>query len=196
MDETPGPARAGRRGRPFSARGWAIGMLVTLFVQFGLGMYSNLFIEIAPGHPGAGEHDYLTATARSIAWLEASKDAPVVVATHAGVGLTLLIGSLWMVTRAVRSRSRPAVRWSAILGALAILGAAVNGASFLDYNNDVNSYLMAMFFAGSVLCYGVILSLAAGDQPAAGVPAAVALTGHGEVPSAEPAPDVNDAGTA
>jgi hypothetical protein len=166
-------------------------MLVTLFAQFSLGMFANLFIDISSTHPGAGEHNYLTATFRGIVWLETSKDAPVLVATHAGVGVTLLIGSLWMLTRAVRTRSRPTVTWSAVLGALCILGAAVNGASFLDYNNDVNSYLMAMFFAGSVLCYGVILALVAGEQPAAGV------TGrHGEASRAEPTPDVNDLGTA
>jgi hypothetical protein len=151
-------------------------MLVTLLAQFGLGMYVNLFIQIPARHPGAGERNYLTATVRGIAWLETSKDAPVVVATHAGVGLTLVIGSLWLVTRAVRTRSGPAVRWSAILGALCIFAAAINGASFLDYNSNVNSYLMAMFFAGSVLCYGVILTLPAAGQPAAG---ALALPASG-----------------
>jgi hypothetical protein len=191
MDETPGPDRAKRRGRRFSARGWAIGMLVTLFAQFGLGMFTNLFIQIPSTHPGAGEHNYFAATARGVAWLETSKDAPVVVATHAGVGLTLVIGSLWMLTRAFRTRSKAAVLWSAILGALCILAAAVNGLSFLDYNNNVNSYLMAMFFAGSVVCYGVILALAAGEQPAAGV-----SRGLGEVSRTEPAQDVNDQGTA
>jgi hypothetical protein len=166
-------------------------MLVTLAVQFGLGMYANLFIDIPSNHPGVGDHDYFTATARGIAWLEGSKDAPVVVATHVGVGLTLLIGAVWMVTRALQTRTRPTVRWSAFLGGLCILGAGINGGSFLDYNNDVNSYLMAMFFAGAVVCYGVILALATAAQPAVGV-----SMRHGEVSRTRPTPDVNDPGTA
>jgi len=171
MDETPAPARDRHRGRRFSTRGWAIGMLVTLLAQFGLGMYANLFIQIPSRHPGAGEHNYLTATARGIAWLETSKDAPVVVATHVGVGLTLVIGAAWMVTRAFQTRTRPTVSWSAVLGGLFILGAAINGGSFLDYNNDVNSYLMAMFFAAAVACYGLILTLpGAAHRPARPLP--------------------------
>jgi hypothetical protein len=172
MGETPDQAQAPREARRFRAQGWAIGMLVTLLIQFGLGMYTNLFITIAPKHPGAGEHDYFSATARGIAWLESSKDAPVVVATHVGVGLTLLIGAVWMVTLALRTHARPVVTWSAVLGGLFILGAAVNGGSFLDYNNDVNSYLMAMFFAAAVAAYGLILAQPADSQPVAGTPAA------------------------
>jgi hypothetical protein len=176
ISETPDQARARRRPRRFRARGWAIGMLVTLLVQFGLGMYTNLFITIPPKHPGAGEHDYFTATGSGIAWLEGSKDAPVVVATHAGVGLTLLIGAIWMVALAFRTRARPVVTWSAVLGGLFILGAAINGGSFLDYNDDIYSYMMAMFFAAAVTCYGLILALPADSQPAAGTPAAPEAT--------------------
>jgi hypothetical protein len=45
------------------------------------------------------------------------------------------------------------------LGALCILGAGFNGGSFLDYNANLSSYLMALLFAAAVLCYGVILTL-------------------------------------
>ena len=49
--------------------------------------------------------------------------------------------------------------WAAVLGALFILGAGFNGASFLNYNHDANSYVMALLFAAAVLCYSVILAL-------------------------------------
>ena len=185
MHEMPVAASASHRGGRLRARRWAIGILFTLLAQFGLGMYSNLFVTIAPGHPGYGEHNYLTATLRGIAWLETSKYAPVVVATHAGVGLSLVIGSLWLAVRAVQTRSGAVVNWSAVLGALCLLGAAVNGASFLDYGDDVNSYLMAMFFAVATLCYVVLLALPASGQPQAGTAA-----GHAEVRRS------NDVGTA
>jgi hypothetical protein len=189
VGKTPDQARPGHRPRRFRARGWATGMLVTLLVQFGLGMFTNLFIHIPSNHPGAGEHNYFTATGRGIAWLETSKDAPVVVATHAGVGLTLVIGAVWMVTLAFRVRARPLVSWSAVLGGLFILGAAINGASFLDYNDDVNSFLMAMFFAAAVTCYGLILAQPAGSQAAARIPAAPTRTNW-----AERTPDVDGIG--
>ena len=67
-----------------------------------------------------------------------------------------MASSAWLAAQAIRNR-RPAVTWAAVPGALCIIGAAVNGASFLDYNN-VNSYLMALLFA-AVLCYAVILAL-------------------------------------
>jgi hypothetical protein len=44
-------------------------------------------------------------------------------------------------------------------GALFILGAGFNGASFLNYNEDANSYVMALLFAAAVLCYIVLLAL-------------------------------------
>jgi hypothetical protein len=176
MNEMPGAANASRGGGRLRPRAWAIGILVTLLAQFGLGMYTNLFIQISDSHPGYGEHNYFAATYHGIVWLETSRYAPVVVATHAGVGLTLVIGSVWLVVRAIQTRSRPTVRWPAVLGALFVIAAAINGAGFLDYNNDVYSYLMAMFFAAAVLCYVVILALPVSGQPAADAPA-----GHGEV---------------
>ena len=82
-------------------------------------------------------------------------------ATHAGLGLLLVVGSVWLAVLAIRSRRR-AVIWAAVLGALFILGAGFNGGSFLDYNKDVNSYLMALLFAAAVVCYTVILALSGG----------------------------------
>ena len=69
-----------------------------------------------------------------------------------------MASSAWLAAQAIRNR-RPAVTWAAVPGALCIIGAAVNGASFLDYNNNVNSYLMALLFAAAVHGYAVILAL-------------------------------------
>jgi heme A synthase len=159
-DAAPAPrterARRDRRNR--AARGWAFGLLIALLVQFGLGMYVNLFPYIPLNHPGHGAKNFFAGSYHSVAWAETSPRAPLILAFHAGLGLLLVLGSLWLAVLAIRGR-RAGFVWAAVLGALCILGAGFNGASFLDYNEDANSYVMALLFAIAVLCYIVLLAL-------------------------------------
>lgn len=163
MNQVAGAAPAKQGNRTATARRWALVLLIALLVQFGIGMYVNLFTQIPLNHPGHGAHNYLAGTYHSVAWAETSQHAPFILATHAGLGLLLVIGSLWLAVLATRGR-RPAIAWPAILGALCILGAGFNGGSFLDYNKDVSSYVMALLFAAAVLCYAVILALPGGTR--------------------------------
>src|SRR6516162_10617751 len=149
-------ARRDRRNR--AARGWAFGLLIALLVQFSLGMYVNLFASIPLNHPGHGANDFFAGSYHSVAWAETSPHAHLILAFHAGLGLLLVVGSLWLAVLAIRGR-RAGIVWAAVLGALFILGAGFNGASFLNYNHDANSYVMALLFAAAVLCYSVILAL-------------------------------------
>jgi heme A synthase len=159
-DAAPAPAavRARRDGRNRAARGWAFGLLVALLVQFGLGMYVNLFADIPLHHPGHGASNFFTGSYHSVAWAETSPHAPLILAFHAGLGLVLVVGSLWLAVLAIRGR-RAGFVWAAVLGALFILGAGFNGSSFLNYNEDANSFVMALLFAAAVLCYVVLLAL-------------------------------------
>jgi len=154
----PGAVRARRDRRNRAARGWAFGLLIALLVQFGLGMYVNLFAKIPLNHPGHGANDFFAGSYHSVAWAETSPHAPLILAFHAGLGLLLVLGSLWLAVLAIRGR-RAGFAWAAVLGALFILGAGFNGASFLNYNQDANSYVMALLFAAAVLCYIIILAL-------------------------------------
>ena len=43
------------------------------------------------------------------------------------------------------------------LGAASVVGAGFNGASFLDFNQDVSSLIMALLAAAAIACYAVIL---------------------------------------
>ena len=159
----PGAVRARRERRNRAARGWAFGLLVALLVQFGLGMYVNLFATISLNHPGHGANDFFAGSYHSVAWAETSPHAPLILAFHAGLGLLLVLGSLWLAVLAIRGR-RAGFVWAAVLGALFILGAGFNGASFLNYNKDANSYVMALLFAAAVLCYIVLLALPRSTQ--------------------------------
>jgi heme A synthase len=154
----PHAVRAGRDRRNRAVRRWAFGLLVALLVQFGLGMYVNLFAHIPLNHPGHGASDFFAGSYHSVAWAETSPHAPLILAFHAGLGLFLVAGSLWLAVLAIRGR-RAGTVWAAVLGALFIVGAGFNGASFLNYNENANSYVMALLFALAVLCYGVILAL-------------------------------------
>ncbi|MDR0345274.1 MAG: hypothetical protein LBI49_19615 [Nocardiopsaceae bacterium] len=156
----PGALRARRDRRNHAARGWAFGLLIALLVQFGLGMYVNLFASIPLSHPGHGAKNFFAGSYHSVAWAETSPHAPLILAFHAGLGLFLVLGSLWLAVLAVRGR-RAGFVWAAVLGALFILGAGFNGASFLNYNEDANSYVMALLFGAAVLCYIIILTLPA-----------------------------------
>jgi hypothetical protein len=149
-------ARRDRRNR--AARGWAFGLLIALLVQFGLGMYVNLFAHIPLNHPGHRAKDFFSGSYHSVAWAETSPHAPLIMAFHAGLGLLLVPSSLWLAVLAIRGR-RAGYVWAAVLGALFIPGAGFNGASFLNYNEDANSYVMALLFAAAVLCYIVLLAL-------------------------------------
>ena len=154
-------ARKDRRNR--AARGWAFGLLIALLVQFGLGMYVNLFASIPLNHPGHGANNFFAGSYHSVAWAETSPHSPVILAVHAGLGLLLVLGSLWLAVLAIRGR-RAGFVWAAVLGALFILGAGFNGASVLNYNEDANSYVMALLFALAVLCYIVLLALPSSSE--------------------------------
>ena len=166
-DAAPVPrvVRARRDRRNRAARGWAFGLLVALLVQFGLGMYVNLFADIPLTHPGHGATNFFAGSYHSVAWAETSPHAPLILAFHAGLGLLLVLGSLWLAVLAIRGR-RAGFVWAAVLGALFILGAGFNGASFLNYNEDANSYVMALLFAAAVLCYIVLLALPSTERQA------------------------------
>ena len=46
--------------------------------------------------------------------------------------------------------------WSS-LGGLLVIGAAFNGASFLDFNDNVSSLIMALLAFASIGCYAAAL---------------------------------------
>jgi hypothetical protein len=105
-DAAPVPRAEGASGdrRNRAARGWAFGLLIALLVQFGLGMYVNLFAHIPLNHPGHRAENFFAGSYHSVAWAETSPHAPLILAFHAGLGLLLVPGSLWLAVLAIRGR--------------------------------------------------------------------------------------------
>jgi hypothetical protein len=139
---------------PAALRPLILGTAVLVLVQAGLGMVVNLFVTIPANHPGARASDYFTGSASSVGW--ALSHGALSLAVHAGLGLALVVLVIWVAVRAAVLRQRAVAAW-AILAALLTIGAGFNGASFLDYNMNISSLIMALLAFGALLCYVIAI---------------------------------------
>jgi hypothetical protein len=131
---------------------------VLLVVQYLLGMVVNLYVTLPGRHPGAGASDYLSGAAAGLAWL--ITDGPAWAAAHAALGMALAALALAAIAFAWRGGST-ADKVTSVVGALAIIGAGFNGASFVNYGHDFSSLIMAGLWALALACYltGAILAV-------------------------------------
>jgi hypothetical protein len=137
-----------------------------LLLQYLLGMMANLFVTLPDRHPGAGAPSYLGGAASGLGWV--IPDGPGWVAGHAAFGLALVLAAIACVALTWRQRQRyrrAGAGWLAtalpVLAALAIIGAAFNGVSFLNYGHDFSSMIMAGLWALALACYLTGMFLAA-----------------------------------
>ena len=136
-----------------------------LLVQYLLGMVANLYATIPSHHPGAAARNYFAAVVSGVSWV--ILHGPGWVAAHSALGLALVLAAFASLagTRKLGSRL---YTFTSVLGALAILGAGFNGASFLNYGHDFSSMIMAGLWAVALACYVTCLSLAARAGPPGG----------------------------
>jgi hypothetical protein len=127
-----------------------VGVIVLLLVQFLLGMAVNLFVTIPTNHPGSQPPEYFGGVVQSVTW--AVLQGPLLLVLHAAFGLVLVVGAAAVVARAGPLGGRM-LRSTTILGFLTVLAAGLNGGSFLNYNQDFSSMIMASLFAVAVACY-------------------------------------------
>jgi hypothetical protein len=130
-----------------------LGTLITLVVQFILGMATNLFVQIPTHHPGANPPEYFGGVAQSVTW--AILHGPSIwLVIHAMLGLLIVLSAFGLLVRTIPTGNRLAITTS-VIGALAVLAAGFNGGSFLNYHQDFSSMLMATFFAIALTAYAV-----------------------------------------
>ncbi len=129
-----------------------------LLVQYLLGLVTNLFVSLPANHPGANSPDYFGGLVPAIAWV--ISQGSIWAAVHAAFGLALVVGAVALAVVAVRVRI-PAYAATAIGGALAIIGAGFNGASFVIYGHDFSSMIMGGVWALALACYAIGLYLLA-----------------------------------
>jgi hypothetical protein len=127
---------------------------VAVLAQTGIGMVVNLYAKIPAHHPGAHPSSYFTGSARSVEW--AISHGAAALAIHATLGLVVVVLAIAVALSAVRGANRAVKIWL-ILAAGLVIGAGFNGASFLDFNHDASSLLMALLALGSVVCYSIAL---------------------------------------
>jgi hypothetical protein len=152
-------APAGTRFSPEEViRRASLGTAVALLIQYGLGMWVNLYATIPARDQGGGE---FAAIGRALA------NGPAGLGAHAALGLLLLVGSIVPLARAVAAR-RPAFIVTSVVSLLAILGAAGSGAAFVNAESNGASLGMALLTAVALLCQLVNLFLLAGPRPARG----------------------------
>lgn len=138
-----------------------LGIALLLVAQIAVGMVVNLYVTIPVHHPGTLPANYFTGSARSVAW--AIGHGALALAVHASLGLTLVVIAVSVAIRAVALRGFRAALPS-VLGALLIIGAGFNGASFLDFDHTVSSLLMALLALSALSCYLVGLYLLPGRR--------------------------------
>lgn len=133
-----------------------LGALVLVLLQAGIGMAVNLYVTIPAHHPGAHPTNYLSGSYHSVIW--AIGHGAVALAVHASLGLALFVMTVTVAIRALAVRRRWVSVW-AVLAALLVIGAGFNGASFLDFNNNISSFIMTLLAFAAVSCYAVVLFL-------------------------------------
>jgi hypothetical protein len=138
-----------------------VGVNFFLLVQYLLGIAVNLFVTIPTKHPGAQPPEYFSGVVQSVTW--AILHGPFLLVVHASLGLLLVAATAAAAARAWPLGGRT-LRWTTIVGAISVLGAGFNGGSFLNYNEDFSSMIMASFFAVAVACY-VLALYALGNSP-------------------------------
>jgi len=138
-------------------RNHAIFISLALVVQFFFGMVNNLYVTIPAQHPGANAHNYFSGAGSSLAWA-LSVGSSAWLAAHAALGCLLVLVGIECIVLAARSRSALWI-WSTSCGAAFIIGAAFNGTSFLVFNKDYSSLIMAGLCGLAIASYALALYL-------------------------------------
>jgi uncharacterized membrane protein len=120
-------------------------------------------VTIPAHHPGASPKNYFVGAGHSVGWAITSGLLPL--AAHVILGILLVVAGFVLISLAASSDHR-GVLIASVLAAMFILGAPFQRASFLNFNDDPSSMIMAGLFAAALACYVVVLfQLAAGCWP-------------------------------
>jgi hypothetical protein len=134
--------RTGRGLRPNS-----FAAAVMLLLEYGLGIWVNLYANIPAADRGKG---IFAAFGAALA------NGPVGLALHALLGTLLLVTAIILAIRAVVARMAATIAIS-VVALLAIITAWLSGARFTGAGADGASFAMALATGVALLCYVIIL---------------------------------------
>ena len=118
-----------------------------LLIEYGLGLWVNLYAQIPASDKGKGTF---------AAFGGAVANGPVALTLHALLGTLLLVTAVTLVIRAVLAR-KAATTVTGTVALLAIIAAWLSGARFTGDAADGASFGMAMATAVALLCYVIVL---------------------------------------
>lgn len=136
-----------------------------LLAQASIGIVVNLDLKIPSRHPGAHPSGYFARSLRGVTW--AITHGPPALAVHAALGVALIFIVIGIATSELRLRRRAVAVWSTIAASL-VIGAGFNGASFLDFNDNTSSLIMALLALAAIACYSIVMFLLAGAPNGSG----------------------------
>jgi hypothetical protein len=123
----------------------SLAALTLLVVEFGIGMYVNLYDTVPRADHGHGVGSAIT-------------NGPATLSVHAVVGLLLGLGALAVLVHSVMARHGVAIAASAV-GLFAVGMAAALGASFTSSGDAADSMGMSVLTGVALLCYAANLYL-------------------------------------
>jgi hypothetical protein len=136
---------ASRKARDLRTNSFAAATM--LVVEFGLGMWTNLYANLPAADHGKG---MFAAFGRAVA------DGPVGLSLHAIVGTLLVVTGISAVVRAVLIRGPLSISLTGV-ALLALLAAWTSGAKFVGDMDKGPSLTMALATGVALLCYAIIL---------------------------------------
>jgi hypothetical protein len=139
-------ARTAARGTS-GLRANSLAAVVMLLIQYGLGMWVNLYALLPASDHGRG---VFAAFGAAVA------NGPVALAVHALLGTLLLVTSIAAIVRAAVARNAACIAISAV-AFLAIVAAWLSGARFVGDTSSSASFGMAVATAVALLGYVIIL---------------------------------------
>jgi hypothetical protein len=142
------------RERAERLRRASLAVLVLLVIEYAIGAYVNLYVTVPP----ADHHGSLDSVIAN---------GPAALTVHAVLGLLLWLGALAVLVQAIKIRRGWLIALS-VAGLLALVMAAVAGASFTSGGQTENSLAMAMLTGVAMLCYAGSLFAAGIDHVNAG----------------------------
>ena len=141
----PRPMRSAATAGLAMVRRSSLGVLVILVVEFGFGMYVNLYLTVPRADHG-----------RSLG--TAIANGPAMLSVHAVTGLLLGLGAVAVLVQAIRARHL-AIIVSSAAGLSALAAASVTGASFTSSGHPAESMGMSVLTGVALLCYAANLYL-------------------------------------
>ena len=133
----------------------SLAAVLLLLVEFGLGIWVNLYGTLPAMDRGAG---IPAAFGRAVA------HGPVGLSIHALVGIGLILSALSALLRSVLV-GRPALIAATFVGLVGILDAALSGARFVGHGDSASSMSMAVGAGVAIGAYAVVLFISGSHPP-------------------------------